>query len=277
MSCAETKAPAESAAKKDSSSSKGGSKGSTQTNTRAKGKTEHTLGDNDLNLPDFKSEANPKWIEERLAKFEAIAKKREEEFASKDQTAEIVATLPDGKTLTGTAWVTSPYDLARKISQGLADSAIVARLVYTRYVKDYDPLESGDSGEDLFMEFEESGEASSGHVLWDLNRPLVGDCKIEFLKFDDKDGKTTFWHSSAHILGETMENLMGANLTIGPPLSGGFYYDAWIGDEVITEEFYPKVEAAVNKVVKQKQKFERLIVTKEEALDVRTRQCWRLR
>lgn len=65
-----------------------------------------------------------------------------------------------------------------------------------------------------------------------------------------------------------MESLFGANLTIGPPLSGGFYYDAYLGDKVYTEEMYANIEAEVQKIVKQKQKFERLVVTKAEALEM---------
>jgi threonyl-tRNA synthetase len=97
--------------------------------------------------------------------------------------------------------------------------------------------------------------------------------KIEFLKFeDDREARTVFWHSSAHVLGEALERLYGSRLTIGPPLAGGFYYDSYMGDAssdgAFNEDDYKPVEAEVAKIVKQKQKFERLVVTKEEALEL---------
>ena len=68
--------------------------------------------------------------------------------------------------------------------------------------------------------------------MWDLERPLEGDCEIEFVTFEDKEGKVVFWHSSAHILGSALENLYGAYLCIGPPLENGFYYDSYVGENV---------------------------------------------
>ncbi len=60
--------------------------------------------------------------------------------------------------------------------------------------------------------------------LWDLLRPLEGDCKLELKTFDDAEGKMVFWHSSAHVLGECMECDYGVKLCIGPPTQDGFYY-----------------------------------------------------
>lgn len=68
--------------------------------------------------------------------------------------------------------------------------------------------------------------------MWDLNRPLEGDCSIDFVTKEDKEGKTVLYHSSAHMLGSALENLYGANLCIGPPLKEGFYYDGYIGSNV---------------------------------------------
>jgi len=121
-------------------------------------------------------------------------------------------------------------------------------------------------------ETEESEEASKGPttVLWDMKRPLVGNIsKLEFLKFEnDTDAKTVFWHSSAHMLGEALEHSFGSRLTIGPPLSGGFYYDSYMGTNALTEDDYKTIESEVQKITKQKQSFERMVVTKEEALDL---------
>jgi threonyl-tRNA synthetase len=85
---------------------------------------------------------------------------------------------------------------------------------------------------ELSVDDKPEGEKSSLTLLWDMTRPLVGSVsKMEFLKFeDDVDARTAFWHSSAHVMGEALERLYGARLTIGPPLAGGFYYDSYMGD-----------------------------------------------
>jgi threonyl-tRNA synthetase len=130
-----------------------------------------------------------------------------------------------------------------------------------------------------------------------MTRPLVGNVKlIEFLKFEDSaEAKTVFWHSSAHVMGEALERLFGCKLTIGPPLAGGFYYDSYMNADALREEdctsltrvrrhavvYFSShspicslhiadapVEAEVGRIVKQKQKFERLVITKEEGLEL---------
>jgi threonyl-tRNA synthetase len=130
-----------------------------------------------------------------------------------------------------------------------------------------------DSMAELSVE-DQADEKNKMTMLWDMTRPLVGSVsKMEFLKFDnDVDARTAFWHSSAHVLGEALERLYGSRLTIGPPLAGGFYYDSYMGessgDGAFKEEDYKPVEDEVQKIVKQKQKFERMVVTKEEALEM---------
>ena len=93
-----------------------------------------------------------------------------------------------------------------------------------------------------------------------MTRPLVGPVRrLEFVKFaEDADAQTVFWHSSAHILGEAIEHLFGGYLTIGPPLASGFYYDCYMGEGVVNEDDYGKLEKEVSsKICKKKQKFER--------------------
>jgi len=261
--------------------SKSAAKSKSKNNKRATGPTQHTLDGKGsligkIQPQDFTKEANPGWLNERLKRYEEIAEQRASEFEKK-QRKEVIVTLPDGKEVKAVAWETSPYDVAKGISQGLADGSCVAKLVYSRYVEDYDALECGDTRADLFMgeeEHEDESNQGKNEILWDLTRPIVGDCSMQFIKFsgngdnEDPIGRTVFWHSSAHMLGEALEHIMGANLTIGPPLNGGFYYDAWIGSEVYTESMYKEVESEITKIIKKKQKFERLIVTKEEALDL---------
>jgi threonyl-tRNA synthetase len=76
-----------------------------------------------------------------------------------------------------------------------------------------------------------------GAHVWDAFRPLEGDCALQLLSFDDPDGRETFWHSSAHVLGEALELEFGVDLTIGPALEEGFYYDCYMGDRVRSFSF----------------------------------------
>ncbi|KAL7521023.1 hypothetical protein ACHAWX_005721 [Stephanocyclus meneghinianus] len=259
---------------------------------RAKASTGPRMDDTAANLiggASFeKRTKNPGWIKVRADVYDAVKERRQKELDGKIPV-DIAVTLPDGKTLSedkeGTkfqAWRTTPFDVAATVSRGLADNASVARVTYVAYVADYDPEEDGmggvdtlaDSMAELTVEDKPEEEKSGLTLLWDMNRPLVGSVsKMEFLKFeDDVDARTVFWHSSAHVLGEALERLYGARLTIGPPLAGGFYYDSYMGDSAsdgaFKEEDYQPVEAEVQKIVKEKQKFERLVVTKEEALDM---------
>eukprot|EP00591_Stephanopyxis_turris_P010322 CAMPEP_0195518760 /NCGR_PEP_ID=MMETSP0794_2-20130614/13612_1 /TAXON_ID=515487 /ORGANISM="Stephanopyxis turris, Strain CCMP 815" /LENGTH=815 /DNA_ID=CAMNT_0040647781 /DNA_START=100 /DNA_END=2547 /DNA_ORIENTATION=+ len=238
-----------------------------------------------------KRTANQPWIKSRSEQFDEIATKRAAEFASKKQVP-ISVTMPDGNVLTVDkkkdeqfmAWKTSPVDVAASISQGLADASVVARVTYADVVDDYDWSQDGMEGQDTLEDAMTDGgvdivggdddDGLDGKKkmvhLWDMTRPLVGNvAKMEFLKFDDDaDAKTVFWHSSAHMLGEALENLYGCRLTIGPPLAGGFYYDSYMGTDAFKEEDYKPVEKAVQKIAKQKQKFQRLVVTKDEALSL---------
>jgi len=108
--------------------------------------------------------------------------------------------------------------------------------------------------------------------LWDVLRPLEGDCTIQFYSFEDDEAKTVFWHSAAHVLGETLEQYMGAKLTHGPPVAlgpkGSFFYDSYMGNESVQESDYKVIEKAAQALVKAKHKFERLVLTKQEAMDM---------
>lgn len=221
---------------------------------------------------------NPEWLKTREDLFDKVAERRAAELQSKKSTA-ITVTMPDGTVMDKnkegevfTAWKTSPYHVAATISQGLADSSVVARVTYENYVEDYDLAEDGMEGEDILdeamdMENEDAGDGKS--MLWDLTRPLVGNVsKLELLKFDSEDGKTVFWHSSAHMLGEALEHLYGVRLTIGPPLKQGFFYDSYMGTDAFNEGDYGPVEKEFAKITKSKQKFQRLVVTKDEALEL---------
>lgn len=75
-----------------------------------------------------------------------------------------------------------------------------------------------------------------------------------------------FWHSSAHILGESMEREFGVHLCHGPPTDSGFFYDAYTGKDIFNQDHYKTLEEAAKKIVGEKQTFQRIILTKEEAL-----------
>lgn len=228
-----------------------------------------------------KRTANPEWLKTRVSVYDQIKERRQKELYGK-KPVDISVTMPDGKVLKenkdGTpfqAWKTTPYQVGVAISQGLADAVTVARVTYESFVEDYNPAEDGMEGEDTLMDaMADSGveqdSSSEKTLLWDLQRPLVGSVsKLELLKFeDDKDAKTVFWHSSAHMMGEALEHTMGSKLTIGPPLAGGFYYDSYMGSDAIRDDDYKSIEAEVNKIIKQKQKFERMVITKEEGLEL---------
>ncbi len=194
-----------------------------------------------------KKETNPEWLKARVEVFTKVAERRAEELKKKTPVA-IKVTMPDGAVLEKNkegeeflSWKTSPYDVAATISQGLADSTVVARVTYESYVSDYNLSEDGMDGVDVMeddLDLEVDADQDSKAILWDMTRPLVGNVsKLEFLKFDsDNDAKTVFWHSSAHMLGESLEHLYGSRLTIGPPLRSGFYYDSFMGSEVFNED-----------------------------------------
>jgi threonyl-tRNA synthetase len=103
--------------------------------------------------------------------------------------------------------------------------------------------------------------------LWDMTRPLEGDCELEFCTFEEKEGKTVFWHSSAHILGSAIENAYGGKLGIGPPLEEGFYYDFFMGKlsiEKLTD--YKLIEDTAKQITQANHPYQRLTLSKEEAL-----------
>ncbi|KAG7270402.1 hypothetical protein CRUP_009123 [Coryphaenoides rupestris] len=157
------------------------------------------------------------------------------ERAEKDSQP-IKVTLPDGKVVEGESWKTTPYQVAAGISQGLADSTVIAKV---------------------------------NNGVWDLDRPLEGDCSLQLLKFDDEDAQAVYWHSSAHIMGEAMERVYGGCLCYGPPIESGFYYDMYLeNQEGVSSNDFPGLESLCKKIIKEKQPFERLEIKKETLLDM---------
>ncbi|GAA5858453.1 hypothetical protein JCM1840_001214 [Sporobolomyces johnsonii] len=175
----------------------------------------------------------PAYIDSRIQLFEQLKKEADEKLAAMPREP-ITITLPDGTTKEGTSYETSPMSIALGISKSLADKVVIAKV---------------------------DGK------LWDLERPFEKSSALELLDFEHPEGKRVWWHSSAHILGECCERHYGAHLAIGPPTDEGFFYEMGMnGDRVVQATDYDSLETLAKSVVKDKQKFERLEVSKENLL-----------
>src|SRR5690606_9693638 len=101
----------------------------------------------------------------------------------------------------------------------------------------------------------------------DADRPLPGDCTLSLLTWNDPDGKSTFWHSSAHLLAEALEALYpGVKFGIGPPVENGFYYDVDLGERTISDTDFAAIEAKMKELAGKKSAFQRREVPKAEAV-----------
>lgn len=109
--------------------------------------------------------------------------------------------------------------------------------------------------------------ASVDGVVRDATRPVYEDSTIQFHTWNDDDGKATFWHSSAHLLAEAVEALYpGTKFGIGPAIEQGFYYDIDTGDDVIGTGDFKKIEDKMLELARQKNDFNRIDVSKDEAV-----------
>ena len=103
--------------------------------------------------------------------------------------------------------------------------------------------------------------------IWDLDRPITDDARIQLHTWDNEEGKYTFWHSSAHLLAEAIQELFpNAKFSIGPPIENGFYYDVDFGDHTLQQEDLRALEKKFLKLARQKNKFLRISISKSDAL-----------
>ncbi len=103
--------------------------------------------------------------------------------------------------------------------------------------------------------------------VWDATRPIDNDSSLKLYTWEDKEGKNTFWHSSAHLMAEAVESLFpGVKFWVGPPLENGFYYDMDLGDRKLTEEDLATLEKKMNELAKQANAYIRKEVPKAEAV-----------
>ncbi|MBQ3896746.1 MAG: threonine--tRNA ligase, partial [Paludibacteraceae bacterium] len=104
--------------------------------------------------------------------------------------------------------------------------------------------------------------------IWDISRPITSDCTIKLHKWEDAEAKKTFWHTSAHILGEAlMELYPGVQFGIGPAIENGFYYDVDLGDGVeLKDTDLQKIEDKMKELASKKEQLVRADISKADAL-----------
>ena len=103
--------------------------------------------------------------------------------------------------------------------------------------------------------------------VWDLTRPIATDATIKLLKWEDDEGKHAFWHSSAHLMAEALQELYpGVKFGIGPAIENGFYYDVDLGEHVISDADFPVIEKKMAELVAKKEEIKRADISKLDAL-----------
>jgi threonyl-tRNA synthetase len=145
----------------------------------------------------------------------------------------IKITLPDGTVKEFKEGVTS-MDVAMSISEGLARNVLAAKV--------------------------------NGEII-DASRPIEKDSSLQLLTWNDKEGKSTFWHSSAHLMAEALEALYpGTKFGIGPAIENGFYYDIDFGDRIFSSEEFKKVEDKMLELSRLRNEYKRTSVAKNDAI-----------
>lgn len=145
----------------------------------------------------------------------------------------ITVTLPDGSERSYASGSTA-MDVALSISEGLARNVLAAKV--------------------------------NGEVV-DATRPITTDATVQLLTWNDRDGKATMWHSSAHLMAEALEALYpGVKFGIGPAIDAGFYYDVDFGDQKFNSEDLSELENKMLELAKQKNTYVRTEVSKADAI-----------
>ncbi len=145
----------------------------------------------------------------------------------------IEITLPDGTKKPFEAGVTG-MDVALSISEGLARNVLAAKV---------------------------NGE------VWDTNRAINNDAEIQLLTWNDTDGKSTFWHSSAHLMAEALEAVYpGVKFWVGPAIEGGFYYDVDFGEHQVSSDDFDMIEKKMLELARNKNAYDRKEISKADAI-----------
>ena len=146
----------------------------------------------------------------------------------------IKITLPDGSVKEFEQGIT-PYEVAQSISEGLARNVLVAKV---------------------------------NDQMVELDKPIKEDASLTLYTWNDREGKDTFWHSSAHLMAAAIESLYpGVKFGIGPHIETGFYYDIDFMNYTISSDDFPKIEEKMKELASQKIQFVRREVCKADALD----------
>ncbi len=146
---------------------------------------------------------------------------------------QITITLPDGTRQSFPRGVTG-HEIAASISGGLARQALAVKV---------------------------------DDQVWDLHRPITKDARVQILTWNDPEGRQTFWHSSAHLMAEALEALYpGVKFGIGPAIEQGFYYDVDLGGRKIGPEDLAAIEAKMQELARQDNRYVRREVPKDEAV-----------
>ena len=146
----------------------------------------------------------------------------------------IEITFPDGASKSFESNST-PFDIARSISEGLARNIISAKF---------------------------------NNNTIETSTKLTENGNIIFYTWNELEGKKAFWHSSAHVLAQVLEELYsGIKLTIGPAISNGFYYDVDFGNHIMSEKDFPKIEKRIIEISREKHLFKLKSISKREALN----------
>ncbi|MCZ4410187.1 threonine--tRNA ligase [Cryomorphaceae bacterium 1068] len=146
---------------------------------------------------------------------------------------EIEITLPDGSKRNYPKG-SSAMDVAMDISEGLARNVLAAKV--------------------------------NGEVR-DASRPIEEDSEVSLLTWNDDEGKSTMWHSSAHLMAEALQEFYpNVKFGIGPPIETGFYYDVDLGDEVMTDKDFDKIEKRMLELAREKNEYIRKEISKNEAV-----------
>ncbi len=125
-------------------------------------------------------------------------------------------------------------DIAKSISEGLARNVLAAKV---------------------------NGE------VWDATRPINSDVKLVLLTWNDDAGKSTLWHSSAHLMAEALEALFpGVKFWVGPPVENGFYYDVDLGGQTISSDDFKKIEEKMIELARQNNSYIRKDISKKDAI-----------
>jgi threonyl-tRNA synthetase len=109
--------------------------------------------------------------------------------------------------------------------------------------------------------------ASVNGEVWDASRPIYKDATLKLLSWTDAEGKSTFWHSTAHLMAEAVEYLFpGVKFWVGPPVENGFYYDMDLGGRQITEDDLRKLEVKMAELARQNNIYTRKEIAKADAI-----------